>query len=160
MDTWLERFEKAGPAARFGLLAGGAIRLAASAAETAIDRAASITVEAREAFRKEMDPNISDATILEETTDTPRGKQNARLGVSEARITNFRTGLRSGGQALRGVEAEDARAHDAAHHVGAVGGGRELGVQQTRVRPSRPRRRGPAATCRPSRAVASARPAG
>lgn len=69
MASWLERFEKAGPAARVGLLAGGAIRVAASLTESAIDRAATIAVDAREAFRKEMDPNISDATILEETTD-------------------------------------------------------------------------------------------
>ncbi len=69
MGTWLERFEQAGPVGRLGLLAGGAVRLAATAAETAIDRAASIAVEAQTAFRKEMDPNVSDARILEETNE-------------------------------------------------------------------------------------------
>ena len=69
MEPWLQRFEKAGLVGRLGLLAGGAVRLAATAAESAIDRAASIAVEAQVAFKKEMDPNVSDARILEETTD-------------------------------------------------------------------------------------------
>ena len=51
MDRWAERFERAGVVGRLGLLTGGAVRLAAGAAETALDRAASIAVEAREAFR-------------------------------------------------------------------------------------------------------------
>jgi hypothetical protein len=68
---WLERFEGAGLVGRVGLLAGGAVRLAATAAEKAIDRAASIAVEAQTAFRKEMDPNVSDATILDETDERP-----------------------------------------------------------------------------------------
>lgn len=72
MAGWLERFEGAGIAGRVGLLAGGAVRLAATAAETVIGRAASIAVEAQTAFRKEMDPNVSDATILDETDDRPR----------------------------------------------------------------------------------------
>ncbi|MEL6616067.1 MAG: hypothetical protein AAFQ43_10035 [Bacteroidota bacterium] len=67
-ETWLDRFERAGPLARLGLLGGGAVRLAARAIDSAIDRAASIAVDAEDAFRKELDPNISDATILEETT--------------------------------------------------------------------------------------------
>ena len=71
MDRWAERFERAGVVGRLGLLTGGAVRLAAGAAETALDRAASIAVDAREAFRKEMDPNVSDAKVLEET-DEPR----------------------------------------------------------------------------------------
>ena len=71
MDTWLERFEKAGAVGRLGLLTGGAVRLAATAVEATLDRAASIAVEAQTAFRKEMDPNVSDATILEETDDRP-----------------------------------------------------------------------------------------
>ncbi len=69
METWLQRFEQAGVVGRLGLLAGGAVRLAATAADSAIDRAASIVVEAQSAFKKEMDPNVSDARILEETTD-------------------------------------------------------------------------------------------
>ncbi len=69
MNEWLEKFERAGLVGRLGLVAGGAVRLAAAAAETAIDRAASIAADAQTAFRKEMDPNVSDARILEETTE-------------------------------------------------------------------------------------------
>ena len=66
-DSWLQQFERAGPLARLGLLSGGAVRLAARAIDGALDRAAGIAVEAEDAFRKELDPNVKDATILEET---------------------------------------------------------------------------------------------
>lgn len=69
MESWIEKFEKAGPLARLGLLTGGAVRLAATVAETALDRAATIAVDARDAYRKEVDPNVSDATIIEETDE-------------------------------------------------------------------------------------------
>ncbi len=65
-ERWIQRFEKAGWFERAGLLGGGAVRLAARAIDNTLDRAAQITVEAQDAFQKEMDPNISDATILEE----------------------------------------------------------------------------------------------
>lgn len=73
MESWLERFEKAGTAGRLGLIAGGAVRLAAAATETVLDRAATIVVDAQTAFRKEMDPNVSDARILEETDERGGG---------------------------------------------------------------------------------------
>jgi hypothetical protein len=69
MSGWIERFERAGLAGRVGLLASGAVRLAATAAEAALDRAATIAVDAREAFRKELDPNVSDAKVIEETDE-------------------------------------------------------------------------------------------
>ncbi|MEO0559308.1 MAG: hypothetical protein AAF170_14115 [Bacteroidota bacterium] len=68
-ERWIQRFEQAGWLERAGLLGGGAVRLAARAIDRSLDRAAQITVEAQEAFKKEMDPNISDAVILEETDD-------------------------------------------------------------------------------------------
>ena len=68
-ETWIDRYERAGWLGRVGLLGGGAVRLAARAIDGALDRAASVTVEAKEAFQKELDPNVSDATILEETDD-------------------------------------------------------------------------------------------
>ena len=64
-ENWIQRFEQAGWLERAGLLGGGAVRLAARAVDKSLDRAAQITVDAQEAFKKEMDPNISDATILE-----------------------------------------------------------------------------------------------
>ena len=72
-EPWIQRYERAGWLGRVGLVGGGAIRLAAQAIDSAIDRAATVTVEARDAFQKELDPNVSDATILDETDD--RGGQ-------------------------------------------------------------------------------------
>lgn len=69
MPGWLERFEEAGTMGRLGLLAGGAVRLTARAADAVLDRAATIVVDAQTAFRKEMDPNVSDAKILDETSE-------------------------------------------------------------------------------------------
>lgn len=68
-ESWIRRYEQAGWLERAGLLGGGAVRLAARAIEGALDRAASVTVEAKEAFQKELDPNVSDARILEESDE-------------------------------------------------------------------------------------------
>ncbi|MDT0633087.1 hypothetical protein RQM47_09730 [Rubrivirga sp. S365] len=68
-ESWIERYERAGWLGRAGLLGGGAVRLAARAIDGALDRAATVTVEAKEAFQKELDPNVSDAQILDETDE-------------------------------------------------------------------------------------------
>lgn len=68
-ESWIERYERAGWLGRVGLLGGGAVRLAARAIDGALDRAATVTVEARDAFQKELDPNVSDARILDETDE-------------------------------------------------------------------------------------------
>lgn len=65
-EPWPDRFERAGLPERVGLLAGGAVRLLANAIETGLDRAASLAVESKRAFERELDPNTSDARILEE----------------------------------------------------------------------------------------------
>ena len=70
-DSWIERYARAGLLERVGLLGGGAVRLAARAIDGALDRAASTVVDARDAFQKELDPNISEAQILEETDERP-----------------------------------------------------------------------------------------
>lgn len=67
--SWIERYAKAGLIERVGMLGGGAVKLAARAVDSALDRAASVAVEAKEAFEKELDPNVSDAQILEEVDD-------------------------------------------------------------------------------------------
>ena len=73
-DDWLQKFERAGPVARLGLLGGGAVRLAARGIDRALERAATIAADAEDAFRKELDPNVRDATILEEHEDPARRK--------------------------------------------------------------------------------------
>ena len=72
-ERWIQRFERAGFFGRVGLVGGGAVKLLASAIDSGLDRAATVTVAAKEAFEKELDPNVSDATILEEfdRTDEP-----------------------------------------------------------------------------------------
>lgn len=65
-ESWPDRFEKAGLLERAGLLGGGAVRLLANAIDKGLDRAASVAVEAKQAFDRELDPNMSDARVLEE----------------------------------------------------------------------------------------------
>ncbi|MGB3541841.1 hypothetical protein [Rubrivirga sp.] len=73
-ERWVERFEQAGLLGRVGLVGGGAVKLLASAIDRGLDRAATITVDAKEAFERELDPNMTDATILEEfDRDDERG---------------------------------------------------------------------------------------
>lgn len=74
-EDWLERFEAAGALTRLGMLGSGAVRLAARAIDSALDRAASIAADAEDAFRKELDPNVSDATIVDEITGGEAGRE-------------------------------------------------------------------------------------
>lgn len=70
-EPWLSRFERASWARRLQMLGGGAARVTATVVDRAIHRAADIALEANDAFRKELDPNVSDAKILEETVAPP-----------------------------------------------------------------------------------------
>lgn len=69
LESWAARFEQAGLAGRAALLGGGAVRLAAGLAERLIDRAATTVVDAQDAFHKELDPNVSDARVIEEVRE-------------------------------------------------------------------------------------------
>ena len=72
-SNWVERYERAGWLERIGLLGGGAVRVTANLIESGIDRAARIVVDAQDAYRREIDPNMSDAKVLDEW-DEPRRK--------------------------------------------------------------------------------------
>lgn len=74
-SSWLERYERAGWLERIGLLGGGAVRVTANLIEGAIDRAAKTVVEAEAAFRRELDPNVSDAKVIEEWEEPPRDRR-------------------------------------------------------------------------------------
>lgn len=65
-ERWIQRFERAGFFGRVGLIGGSAVKVLASAIDGGLDRVATVAVDAKEAFDKEMDPNMTDATILEE----------------------------------------------------------------------------------------------
>jgi hypothetical protein len=76
-QSWVERYERAGWLERIGLLGGGAVRLTANLIETAVDRAAKTVVEAEAAFRREVDPNVTDAKVLEEWEEPRRPRRPA-----------------------------------------------------------------------------------
>ena len=69
MSDWLERYERAGWLGRVGLVGTGAVRVAAKLIDKGLDRAASVTVEAKQAFDRELDPNIMTAQIVEESDE-------------------------------------------------------------------------------------------
>jgi hypothetical protein len=73
-EDWAARFERAGWLDRAWLLGGGAVRLTANLIDRALDRAATTVAEAERAFHREVDPNVSDAKILEEVEE-PRRKR-------------------------------------------------------------------------------------
>jgi hypothetical protein len=56
-------------------LGGTALRLTANLLDKAADRANQIATDSREAFERELDPNIEDAKVLEETTDDPASQR-------------------------------------------------------------------------------------
>lgn len=71
LDEWADRYERAGVVGRLALLGGGAVRVAAGLIEGAIQRAATAVVEAQDVVKKELDPNVSDARVIEETRERP-----------------------------------------------------------------------------------------
>ena len=71
-DSWPDRFERAGLLQRVGLLGGGAVRLMANAIDKGLDRAATIAADSKQAFERELDPNMSDARVLEEWEEPRR----------------------------------------------------------------------------------------
>ena len=72
LDRWADRFERSTWLGRAALLGGGAVRMTANAIDRALDRTASVWVASEDAFRKEIDPNIVEAKILEEREEPRR----------------------------------------------------------------------------------------
>lgn len=50
-------------------IGGTALRLTANLLDKAADRASKIAEDSREAYRREVDPNIEDAKVIEERND-------------------------------------------------------------------------------------------
>ena len=65
-ERWIARFEGASAAGKALLLGGTAVRLTARLIDGALDRAASTVAESEQAFKRELDPNMEDAKILDE----------------------------------------------------------------------------------------------
>ena len=69
VENWAERFETAGLMGRAQLLGGGAVRLTANALDFVLKRVARTAVDAEKAFLGELDPNVSDAKVIEEVEE-------------------------------------------------------------------------------------------
>jgi hypothetical protein len=67
-ERWIERFEEEGALGKALLLGGTAVRLTARLIDRSVDRAAATIADAERAFRRELDPNMEEAKILEERT--------------------------------------------------------------------------------------------
>jgi hypothetical protein len=71
-ERWATRFEQATLTGRAALLGGTAVRFAANLIDKTLDRAASTVAEAEQAFKRELDPTMEDAKILDEWEDDER----------------------------------------------------------------------------------------
>lgn len=69
LENWADRFEEADLFGRAKLLGGGAVRVTANAVDFLLKRGAKAVVDAEKAFRGEMDPNVSDAKVIEEVEE-------------------------------------------------------------------------------------------
>lgn len=65
-ERWVERFEQEGALGRAKLVGGTAVRLAAQLIDRTLEKAAITVADAERAFRRELDPNMEDAKVLEE----------------------------------------------------------------------------------------------
>jgi hypothetical protein len=69
----VRRTERLNWLGRAVVVGGGAIRLAANAIDGVIKHAADVVIDAERAFKQGLDPNIEDAKVLEERTDSESG---------------------------------------------------------------------------------------
>lgn len=65
-ERWIARFEQASLAGKAALLGGTAVRFTAQLIDKTLDRAADTVAEAEQAFKREIDPTMEDAKILDE----------------------------------------------------------------------------------------------
>lgn len=75
-ERWIARFERASLTGKAALLGGTAVRFTANLIDKTLDRAASTVAEAEEAFKRELDPTMEDAKILDEWEDESRPRRN------------------------------------------------------------------------------------
>lgn len=75
-ERWIARFERASLTGKAALLGGTAVRFTANLIDKTLDRAASTVAEAEEAFKRELDPTMEDAKILDEWEDESRPRHN------------------------------------------------------------------------------------
>lgn len=71
-ERWVARFERASLSGKAALLGGTAVRFTANLIDKTLDRAASTVAEAEQAFKRELDPTMEDAKVLDEWDDEER----------------------------------------------------------------------------------------
>jgi len=71
-ERWIQRFETEGALGKALLLGGTAVRLTARAIDHTLERAAHTVAEAERAFKRELDPNMEEAKVLEERAGEPK----------------------------------------------------------------------------------------
>lgn len=71
-ERWVARFERASLSGKAALLGGSAVRFTANLIDRTLDRAASTVAEAERAFKRELDPTMEDAKILDEWEEDDR----------------------------------------------------------------------------------------
>lgn len=65
-ERWIARFEQSSLTGKAALLGGTAVRFTANLIDKTLDRAASTVAEAEQAFKREVDPTMEDAKVLDE----------------------------------------------------------------------------------------------
>ena len=68
-ERWITRFERGTLLGKAALLGGTAVRFTANLIDRTLDHAAGTVAEAEQAFRRELDPTMEDAKILDEWED-------------------------------------------------------------------------------------------
>lgn len=69
-ERWIARFEQANLTGKAALLGGTAVRFTANLIDKTLDRAANTVAEAEQAFKREVDPTMEDAKILDEWNES------------------------------------------------------------------------------------------
>ena len=72
IEQWAQRFEQSNALGKAALVSVTAVRLTARLLDKALDRAAGTVAETERAFKREMDPNVQDAKILDEWDERVR----------------------------------------------------------------------------------------
>lgn len=74
-ENWVDRFEREDALGKVALVGETVVRTATGAIEWTLRTAAATIADAEKAFRREMDPTIRDAKILEEGKREIRGEK-------------------------------------------------------------------------------------
>lgn len=66
LESWIDQFQRRTAVGKALLIGGTVFRAGARAVDSTLRNAASVIADAERAFRDELDPNVTDARIVEE----------------------------------------------------------------------------------------------